>query len=67
MWEYHGLIDFPIAELLDDSLSLTVLVRHLHPGGLHGPPAGALRGGCAVIKATFRPAAAGPARATSPC
>jgi hypothetical protein len=48
MWEYHGLIDFPIAELLDDRLSLTLLERHLHPGGLHGPPAEAWRGGCAV-------------------
>ena len=35
MWSYHGMIDFPITELLDDSLSLTWLERHLHPGGLH--------------------------------
>jgi len=32
---YHGrMIDFPIAELLDDSICLIWLERHLHPDGL---------------------------------
>jgi transposase-like protein len=34
------MIDFPITELLDDSLSLIWLERHLHPGGLHCPRCG---------------------------
>ena len=31
------MIDFPITELLDDSVSLMWLERHLHPDGLHCP------------------------------
>jgi transposase-like protein len=31
------MIDFPIAELLDDSICLTWLERHLHPDGLQCP------------------------------
>jgi transposase-like protein len=31
------MIDFPITELLDDSVSLRWLERHLHPDGLHCP------------------------------
>jgi transposase-like protein len=34
------MIDFPITELLDDSLSLIWLERHLHPGGLQCPRCG---------------------------
>lgn len=34
------MIDFPIAELLDDSVSLMWLERHLHPDGLHCPRCG---------------------------
>jgi transposase-like protein len=34
------MIDFPITELLDDSMSLLWLERHLHPGGLHCPRCG---------------------------
>ena len=34
------MIDFPITELLDDSMSLMWLERHLHPGGLHCPRCG---------------------------
>ena len=34
------MIDFPIMELLDDSVSLIWLARHLHPGGLHCPRCG---------------------------
>ncbi len=34
------MIDFSITELLDDSLSLIWLERHLHPGGLHCPRCG---------------------------
>jgi transposase-like protein len=34
------MIDFPIAELLDDSVSLVWLERHLHPDGLHCPRCG---------------------------
>ena len=34
------MIDFPITELLDDSLSLMWLERHLHPDGLDCPHCG---------------------------
>jgi transposase-like protein len=34
------MIDFPITELLDQSVSLMWLERHLHPGGLHCPRCG---------------------------
>jgi transposase-like protein len=34
------MIDFPMTELLDDSLSLMWLERHLHPDGLHCPRCG---------------------------
>jgi transposase-like protein len=34
------MIDFPIAELLDDRLSLMWLEQHLHPDGLHCPRCG---------------------------
>jgi hypothetical protein len=37
VWYYAGMIDFPIAELLDDSLCLMWLERHLHPDGFAGP------------------------------
>jgi transposase-like protein len=36
------MIDFPIAELLDDSVSLLWLERHLHPGGLRCPRCGSM-------------------------
>src|ERR671914_2038492 len=34
------MIDFPMTELLDDSVSLMWLERHLHPDGLHCPRCG---------------------------
>jgi transposase-like protein len=34
------MIDFPIGELLDDSICLIWLERHLHPDGLHCPRCG---------------------------
>jgi transposase-like protein len=34
------MIDFPIAELLDDSICTLWLERHLHPQGLTCPPCG---------------------------
>lgn len=34
------MIDFPITELLDDSICLIWLERHLHPNGLHCPRCG---------------------------
>jgi transposase-like protein len=34
------MIDFPITELLDESVSLRWLERHLHPDGLHCPRCG---------------------------
>jgi hypothetical protein len=37
MWYYGNMIDFPIAELLDDSICLIWLERHLHPHGLTCP------------------------------
>jgi transposase-like protein len=40
MW-YHGdMIDFPITELLDDSICTIWLERHLHPDGLTCPHCG---------------------------
>jgi transposase-like protein len=32
VWYHADMIDFPIAELLDDSICLLWLERHLHPG-----------------------------------
>jgi transposase-like protein len=37
MWYHGGMIDFPIAELLDDSICTIWLERHLHPRGLVCP------------------------------
>lgn len=37
MWYDGPMIDFPIAELLDDSICLLWLERHLHPDGLQCP------------------------------
>jgi hypothetical protein len=34
VWYHADMIDFPIAELLDDSICLLWLERHLHPDGL---------------------------------
>src|SRR5687768_2406380 len=34
------MIDFPIGELMDDSICMLWLERHLHPGGLHCPRCG---------------------------
>jgi transposase-like protein len=40
MW-YHGhMIDFPIGELMDDSICILWLERHLHPSGLMCPHCG---------------------------
>jgi hypothetical protein len=38
MWYDDSMIDFPIAELLDDSICLLWLERHLHPYGPQCPP-----------------------------
>ncbi len=40
MWYYGGMIDFPIAERLDDSICTIWLERHLHPRGLVCPHCG---------------------------
>ena len=40
MWYHGGMIDFPIAELLDDSICTSWLERHLHPRGLVCPHCG---------------------------
>jgi hypothetical protein len=37
VWYHAEMIDFPIAELLDDSICLTWLERHLHPDGFACP------------------------------
>jgi transposase-like protein len=37
VWYHPDMIDFPIAELLDDSTCLLWLERHLHPDGLACP------------------------------
>jgi transposase-like protein len=40
MW-YHGhMLDFPIGELLDESICILWLERHLHPSGLTCPHGG---------------------------
>jgi transposase-like protein len=40
MWYLCRMIDFPIAELLDDSICTLWLERHLHPDGLTCPHCG---------------------------
>jgi transposase-like protein len=40
MWYDGPMIDFPIAELLDDSICMLWLERHLHPDGLQCPHCG---------------------------
>jgi hypothetical protein len=40
MWYDGGMIDLPIAELLDDSICLLWLERHLHPDRLTCPHCG---------------------------
>src|SRR2546425_6412567 len=40
MWYHSTMIDFPIAELLDDSICTIWLERHLHPDGLRCPHCG---------------------------
>ena len=37
MWQHTEMIDFPIAALLDDSICLLWLERHLHPDGFACP------------------------------
>jgi transposase-like protein len=37
MWYYDGMIDFPITDLLDDSICLIWLKRYLHSDGLRCP------------------------------
>jgi transposase-like protein len=37
VWYYAAMMDFPIAELLDESICLLWLERHLHPDGLTCP------------------------------
>jgi transposase-like protein len=37
VWYHADMIDFPIAELLDDSICLIWLERHLHPDGFACP------------------------------
>jgi transposase-like protein len=40
MGYYHDMIDFPIADLLDDNICTGWLERHLHPDGLTCPHCG---------------------------
>jgi hypothetical protein len=40
MWYHGGMIDLPIAALLDDSMGTMWLERHLHPRGLVCPHCG---------------------------
>ncbi len=40
MWYDAHMIDFPITELLDDSICILWLERHLHPNGLTCPHCG---------------------------
>jgi hypothetical protein len=40
MWYHRNMMEFPIAELLDDSLCLLWLERSRHPGGLTCPHCG---------------------------
>jgi transposase-like protein len=40
MWYHSLMIDFPITELLDDSICTLWLERHLHPDGLRCPDCG---------------------------
>src|SRR5215831_16585372 len=40
MWYHRDMIDFPITELLDDSICTIWLERHLHPDGLKCPHCG---------------------------
>src|SRR5919197_3696355 len=40
MWYHSYMIDFPIAELMDDSICTIWLERHLHPSGLTCPHCG---------------------------
>jgi transposase-like protein len=37
VWYYADMMDFPIAERLDDRICLIWLERHLHPDGFVGP------------------------------
>jgi transposase-like protein len=37
VWYHDDIIDFPIAELLDDSICLVWLEHHLHPDGFACP------------------------------
>jgi transposase-like protein len=40
MWYHRSLLEFPLAELLDDSIGTIWLERHLHPQGPVCPPCG---------------------------
>ncbi len=40
VWEHSGMIDFPITELLDNSICTIWLERHLHPEGFTCPHCG---------------------------
>ena len=58
------MIDFPIADLFDDSLCLVWLERHLHPAGLSAPRAQALVAAGFARRATTTPIAVVSATAT---
>jgi len=59
------MIDFPIADLFDDSLCLLWLERHLHPDGFVCPTVAVLTGCCFAAKATMMPTAVACAMATT--
>lgn len=40
MWYYHDMIDFPMVDLLDDTICTGWLECHLHPNGLKCPHCG---------------------------
>jgi hypothetical protein len=62
------MMDFPIADLFDDSLCLLWLERHLHPNGfLSVQYVGAPSAAGFVSKATTTPIAAVSVRATRCC
>jgi transposase-like protein len=43
MWYHAGMIDFPITELLDASICMIWLSRHLHPNGFVCPHCGSAK------------------------
>jgi hypothetical protein len=67
MYYYGRRIDFPIAELMDESICAIWLKRHLHPHGRDAHTVGTLHGACSTHRVTFRPTGVELAMATTPC